>query len=33
MPSTTLDCRLSIFAQKDHSGFIAEDKDVAGMAV
>ena len=32
MPSTTLHCRLSIFAQKVHSGFIAEDKDVAGMA-
>jgi hypothetical protein len=32
MPSTTLHCRLPIFDQIVHSGFIAEDKDVAGMA-
>ena len=32
MPSTTLHCRLSISNQKVHSSFIAEDKDVAGMA-
>jgi len=32
MPSTTVHCRVSILNQMVHSGFITEDKDVAGMA-
>ena len=31
MPSATLQCRLSIFDGIVHSGFLAEDQDVAGL--
>ena len=32
MPSTAVHSRVSILNQMVHSGFITEDKDVAGMA-